>query len=247
MTATPVITIDVDWVPDFMIDEVAGTLESAGVKATWFVTHASEAIDRLKALNRLFEIGTHPNFLPGSSHGASSGDVIAHMAALLPEARVMRSHGLCQSSRMFHEIAESTEIELDCSLFISGAPRSSVWEYWTPRRRLTRVSYVWEDSYAFYDPGAAWRLADLLPGWDGPAVLDFHPIHILLNDPTPDAYHRLRQRCPDIKAIRPEDLEDLRHDGDGPRALFEDAVAHLVGRSGGMTVSELAAQAGCPG
>ncbi len=65
------ITLDVDWAPDFMIDAAAQALVDREVKATWFVTHASPAVERLREHPDLFELGIHPNFLAGSSHGAT--------------------------------------------------------------------------------------------------------------------------------------------------------------------------------
>jgi hypothetical protein len=244
MNLTPVITIDVDWAPDFLIDEVAQLLNDAGVKATWFITHDSPAVRRLRDSNGNFEIGAHPNFLPGSTHGRDIGEVIEHMASVARGARVMRTHGLYQSSRLLHEIARTTDIEIDCSLFIGGARHSSVSEYWTPHRKLIRVSYVWEDSYSFFDPLATWRLASLASRCDGLAVIDFHPIHLALNDPTPESYNRFRQRCPDIRGALPEHLEGLRKRDEGARTMFMDAIDYLAARDGGTTLSGLVDQAG---
>ncbi len=42
-----VLTVDVDWAPDFTIDFVAEQLIAHKVQATWFVTHWSPAIARL--------------------------------------------------------------------------------------------------------------------------------------------------------------------------------------------------------
>ena len=39
-----ILTIDLDWAPDWMIEYVANELIRAQVKATWFVTHASHAV-----------------------------------------------------------------------------------------------------------------------------------------------------------------------------------------------------------
>ncbi|SVD69909.1 uncharacterized protein METZ01_LOCUS422763, partial [marine metagenome] len=43
-----VITIDIDWAPGWMIDFVTAILIENGVKATWFVTHASPAIESIR-------------------------------------------------------------------------------------------------------------------------------------------------------------------------------------------------------
>ncbi|HEY8645027.1 MAG TPA: hypothetical protein VIL77_04030 [Gaiellaceae bacterium] len=63
------LTLDVDWCPDSAIDDVAELLIERDVPATWLVTHTSPAIDRLRLRADLFELGIHPNFLPGSTHG----------------------------------------------------------------------------------------------------------------------------------------------------------------------------------
>jgi hypothetical protein len=73
------LTLDIDWAPDAAIDFVAEILVSRGVKATWFVTHDSPGVRRLRARPDLFELGIHPNFLPGSSHGRSGeGALVLH-------------------------------------------------------------------------------------------------------------------------------------------------------------------------
>lgn len=45
---TALLTLDIDWAPDFIIDEVVSILVKNNVKATWFITHNSPAIDRLR-------------------------------------------------------------------------------------------------------------------------------------------------------------------------------------------------------
>ena len=64
---TPVyLTIDVDWVPDFMIAALADCLVRRGMKATWFITHDSPAIRDVLG-ESLFEVGIHPNIAPNST------------------------------------------------------------------------------------------------------------------------------------------------------------------------------------
>lgn len=72
------LTIDIDWVPDWIIEEVASILIDHNVKATWFVTHASPAVDKLQQMPELFELGMHPNCLPGSTHGDTEDEVQFH-------------------------------------------------------------------------------------------------------------------------------------------------------------------------
>ena len=102
----PVITIDIDWAPDFMIDYCMQILLVAQVKATWFITHKSPMLDKLRQYPDLFELGIHPNFYPNSSHGESEEAIIGYCMDLVPEARSMRTHGLCQSSYLLKKNIE---------------------------------------------------------------------------------------------------------------------------------------------
>ena len=56
------ITVDIDWAPDIAIAATAKYLIENEVKATWFITHASPEVERLKEYPQLFELGVHPNF-----------------------------------------------------------------------------------------------------------------------------------------------------------------------------------------
>ena len=67
------LTFDIDWAPDWAIDLTAGILREREVRATWFVTHESPAVDRLREDSELFELGIHPNFLPGSTQARVTG------------------------------------------------------------------------------------------------------------------------------------------------------------------------------
>jgi len=93
-----VITFDIDWAPDFVIEEVASLLQQKGVRATWFVTHACAAVELLRERSDLFELGIHPNFLEGSSHGKTPMEVLSHLLTVVPEAIGIRSHAVVQSA-----------------------------------------------------------------------------------------------------------------------------------------------------
>ena len=54
MIDSPIITLDIDWSPDFIIRNVSKVLRKNNVKATWFVTHESPVLDELRE-NKLFE------------------------------------------------------------------------------------------------------------------------------------------------------------------------------------------------
>jgi len=57
-----VITIDIDWVPDKVLEYTLELLSKAGVPCTIFATHATGLLNGLD--RNQFEIGIHPNFNP---------------------------------------------------------------------------------------------------------------------------------------------------------------------------------------
>jgi hypothetical protein len=228
------ITLDVDWAPDHAIDTVAGHLIEHSVRATWFVTHASPAIDRLRGRPDLFELGIHPNFAPGSSHGDTPEAVLDHCMALVPEARAMRTHGLVQSTALLALVRERTPVRTDVSLFLPGAKALEPVVYPLAPGSIVRVPYLWEDDAEMLKPDPAWDAWAVATGAQGLAVFDFHPIHVILNSADMRAYEALKRRGLDRAGAA--DLQP--RNGAGAGTAFAGLVAGLAG--GGRRISELA-------
>lgn len=230
MNAVARITLDVDWAPDFAIDFVASLLLEAGVPATWFITHDSPALARLRSHVELFELGIHPNFLPGSSHGSSESAVLSHMMDIVPEARVVRTHGLVQSSNLLGRIVDETPIRVDASLFMPHARElDAVVYHWGEGKKLVRVPYMWEDDFEMVRPDGIWDLSAMMARGSGLMVMDFHPLHVYLNSIDLSAYRGLRQYG--HFADLPEDVV-RRHvnPGHGVQSAFRSAISGMQGR-----------------
>jgi hypothetical protein len=227
------LTLDTDWAPDFAIDHAAGLLSEQGVAATWFVTHASPAIDRLRERPDLFELGIHPNFKAGSSHGDSPAAVLAHCTALVPEARSMRTHGLVQSSDLLALVRASTAIRVDASLFLPHARALAPVDYPLETGSLVRIPYLWEDDAEMYRATPDWATAALARDAGGLAVFCFHPIHVFLNSADMGPYRSLGD-------AGEREAAALRHDGAGAGTAFAELIGALAGARGAR-VSELAA------
>lgn len=227
-----VLTLDLDWAPDFAIDDAAEALAAAGVRATWFVTHASPAVERLRGRPDLFELGAHPNFLPGSSHGETRDEVLAHVAALVPEAASFRCHGLVHGTALLDAILARTPWRIDATLLLPGAIASA------PSRFVWRGETVWRVPGFFADdveaeqPAPGWRLARHPAPEEGLRVFAFHPIHVALNSGSPEPYRRLRAVRPRVQDATREEVAAARDPGEGAATLFGEVVEEL-GRSGG--------------
>ena len=223
-----VLTIDTDWAPDCAIDFMAEQLIARQVRATWFVTHMSPAIARLKQYPKLFELGIHPNFLPGSTHGDTPEAVLRHCMTLVPEASSMRTHLLVQSTLLLRQVLEQSPITTDVSLLLPNMPYIRPVEFSWRRRTLVRIPYFWADDIEMERSAPCWHLAPLLAVDKGLKVLAFHPIHIYLNAATVQPYQALKDRVPKLSEATPDILKAYVHTGDGVCVLFRELIEHLA-------------------
>lgn len=221
------VTLDIDWAPDFAIHFVADLLLEHQVRATWFITHRSAAIERLRQHPAMFELGIHPNFLPGSTHGCTTEEVLRHCLETVPEARSMRTHGLHQSTYILQSVLDNTEIGTDVSLFLPRTTYLQPVKHSLGGRSLLRIPYFWDDSYERLQQDACWDLAELISSGKGLKVLNFHPIHIFLNSSTMEPYQSLRQKVPNIREAELSVAERFIQQGDGTQTLFRQLIEFL--------------------
>ncbi len=235
------LTFDVDWASDEIIRECAGILLDQGVKATWLITHDSEAVRELAKHPSLFELGIHPNFLPGSTQGATPEAVLQHMLSIVPAARTVRTHTLMQSTGLLQTMCEDFGIEHDLSLLLPDAPHIVPHEFFLPGGKLTRFPTFWEDDVEMLKPEPTFLLTDPKYHVPGLKIFSFHPVHVALNSCSTEPYERLKatHRVADV-AI--SDLRDYANtDGPGAATFLRVLVAQIASGAyaPGLTVSEL--------
>ena len=240
----PVVTIDLDWAPDYMIEPLAESLIERGVRATWLITHTSPAMDALRGYPDLFELGIHPNFLPGSSHGATPEQVVDHCMSLVPSARCVRTHGLMQSTPLLHEMGRREGLLIDLSLYLRRCPHAVPCRFEYRDARLLRLPHVLEDDMEMACADADWQLDPILR-LEGLKILDFHPVHVFLNYSNSEDYDAFRRLGP-VDAIPPSVAREQARTGAGPATLFAQAIDHLAERGGGERIGDLAARIAGP-
>tara|TARA_B100000519_G_scaffold155085_1_gene136361 strand:- start:208 stop:951 length:744 start_codon:yes stop_codon:yes gene_type:complete len=213
------LTFDVDWASDEVLTFCIDMVEQSGVSATWFITHDTPVLDRLRR-NERFEVGLHPNFnnlLNSIARGqlaeenADAEKVLGRTQGLAANATSVRSHSLFQSSRLL-DMFEAVSLTHDCNLYIpwKSVPSLKPWYHWN---RIVRVPHCWEDDIWVIDGACSdftgWRDVTL-------KVLDFHPIHIALNT----------QKFSDYEDSRPihqnwNELRKVARSGFGVRSVLE--------------------------
>jgi hypothetical protein len=227
------VTIDVDWAPDFWIDEMAAVLEAGRVPCTWFITHRSPAIDRILA-NPLFECGIHPNFFEHSSHGHTEDEIIEHCLKMVPGARSVRTHALYQSSRLLYKLYEQYGFISDSSLFMphSNALVPHHLTFSQSGKHLIRIPYFWEDDVECLAQESGWDIRADVFHPEGLKVFNFHPVYFGLNCRTLDNYNALKHSIRGQKSldeVSELDVQDFIHTGPGVKTCFLDLISLLSG------------------
>lgn len=188
------LTFDIDWACDEVLEDTIDLVEGANVCATWFVTHDTPLLKRLRD-NPKFELGIHPNFnnilagRPDSHNGKSAEEIVERLLALVPEAKSVRSHSMTQSSVLLQLFWEKG-LTHDCNHFIPHQAEMELrpWHLWTG---LVKIPYFWEDD-ASVIYGENLEEIGMLTQRKGLKVFDFHPIHVFLNTEKMERYEESR-------------------------------------------------------
>ena len=194
-------------------------LDKYNVKATFFVTHETKLLERMRE-NTKIELGIHPNFNPllngDFRYGKNYKEVIDFYMKIVPEAKSSRSHSITHNSHILEELI-ARGITHDSNTLVPFSSNSYLepWKYWSDA--LTRVPYFWEDDvHCIYN--WEWNVEKFIC-YEGIKVFDFHPIHIFLNTEYLDRYEKSRKwhNCE-------ENLPKHRHEGYGARSFLIDLI-----------------------
>lgn len=236
------ITIDVDWAPDFAIRSAAETLAKHEVPCTWFITHPSPAIDELRQHPSLFELGIHPNFLPGSTHGSGVDEVIEHVLELVPDATTTRSHALYQSAPILDSLIQHG-LEIDVSLLLPNASCLAAVRYHSTSGSLLRVPYFYEDCLELNNPDAKWSFSNSVFRSTGLQVFSFHPIHIFLNSANHETYRAVKEKHSCLASLPEADAMSLANKSlDGVGTFFSALVENAHPSHSPRTIRQLVRQ-----
>jgi len=183
----PVLTFDIDWVPDYMIDYVSDKLKKLKIKSTWFVTHDSPAIQKLKK-NSLIEVGIHPNFSSNSTQGNNIDEILRNLKKIVPNAKSIRTHGLLQSTEILSKF-QKYGIKNDVSILLENQPFLGI--HYSKYFKIKRFPYYWEDDVEIKNK-IDFNDSEKHMYIQGLKIFNFHPIHIFLNSASMTNYNKLK-------------------------------------------------------
>ncbi|MDC1527545.1 hypothetical protein N8600_00615 [Gammaproteobacteria bacterium] len=198
------LTFDVDWAPDSSIQICLDLLCRFGVKATFFATHHTDMNKEIVLQGH--NLGIHPNFLPGSTHGNYVEEIIAACLSFAPNAKCMRTHSLVQSSPLLYEVfSKFPQLELDVSLFMHKAKSAQRCNWRYNDVSFDRLLYNWADDAEFNYLGFG-ENADHFFG--STIIYGFHPIHVHLNSYDDLQYSNLK-KCFSGRKLLSLDKEEI--------------------------------------
>lgn len=169
------LSFDQDWAPAWATRDIHAALVAARLEATFFATHGCESLDDMRDRG-LVELGWHPNFLAGSSHGTTTEEVLDTMALLVPEARGARAHCLIRGTP-FLTAYKSRGLIYDAADLHDGVPDLRPFLSWTGMVRLP----IWFEDDVHLERALPCRLDALDLASPGLKVLTFHPVLVALN------------------------------------------------------------------
>jgi len=219
------LTIDIDWVADVAIDHCLKLLREAGAQAQFFLTHATPALERIRAEGHA--LGLHPNLLPHLRGASESGaeETLARLHELAPEAKAVRSHGLVRGSWL-SQLFLRRGFTHEANLYVPWRSGASCAPFEHPPG-LVQVAHDWGD-YSHVSSGGATALDDYLAR-PGPHVLTFHPIHLFLNSTTLAHYDQAKVHTKDGDRLA---AERAPRGAGGVEDFFHELVAAVGARGG---------------
>lgn len=221
-----VITIDVDWSPDFAIYKVVNILIDNNCKATWFLTHDSPVIRELFRYPELFDFGIHPNFLPESTHGSTDENIMKHLLKLFPGLSIVRTHALFQSSLLLKMMTTQFNIKIDSSIFLREVKNIEPFEIYYDGKKLLRIPIYWTEDGEMNNPHPNFMLNCKKMDEMGLKVFVFHPIHIYLNSNSMHKYKSIKNKF-NINSCNEENINKYVNKWLGSETMFNHLIQYI--------------------
>lgn len=215
------ITSDIDWVNDYCITDFVDLCNQYGVSPTIFATHESEALKKMVD-NKQVDLGIHPNFFPNSTQGSIPTEIIENLLEIYPSSRSFRSHSFFENTPIIRNLV-SHGLKYDSNLCLYFQP--NIVPLNTGAGTI-RFPVFWEDDIHWSQPDFEWSFTRYLEHFKTPGlkILNFHPIHVILNTPHNEFYQDRKGQIDDISE---NNINQLRFAGKGTRTFFIEFLEYL--------------------
>jgi len=205
-----VFTCDIDWAPEFAIDNTIAFFNDLGIKLTLFATHDSFVVK-----SSGLEIGIHPNLSRTTENNYEK--VISELMNIYPDAKGSRTHRNYFGYTTPHYLIKNG-LEYDISV-INWLQPSFCNKHFTGLKTLT---YSWEDGLHFdYDLDLS---PNMVPYKSKICIYNVHPIVIYLNQNSEKIRKDAVKNISDLTSASINHLSNFVYDGYGIKNLIKDFV-----------------------
>jgi hypothetical protein len=217
-----VLTADQDWSPEWANTIFLERLGKWGQPAHIFRTSPSATLD--DAVKKgIIEQGWHPNFMGGSSHGATVEEVVQYCQRVFPGARTVRSHCFAEDSFRMRALAKA-------GIVADSQNPTACQGYLLPMIHpsgILRLPVYFEDDTAFDATDRSFavdvfRRSLFTPGLK---ILNFHPTFVGCNTPSLAHYNSVRAKV--FHTAEPPD--GVRWDGRGTANMLDELLGEILG------------------
>ena len=214
-------TFDIDWVPDFILEDVSYLLKKHKIKATWFVTHDSPIIQKFSEETN-YELGIHPNFNSLSTQGSNPREILKNLKKIVPDLVSLRSHSLFQSAAILL-LYKEFGIKYEVSYLLYKSQNIEV--HYNPAFNLYRIPYFWEDDVEMYEKVPKWSL-EKISNITGLKIFNFHPIHVILNSKNLSSYNKMKNEI-GLKNLNENNIKKYINPEKGTRDFLIDIINEI--------------------
>lgn len=216
-------TSDMDWAPESMIEETLALFRKYNMPVTPFLTGISDIVTKYYRDNRRRYVGVHPNFLSGSSHGASFKEIISSMRRIWPEAISFRSHSFFDNSLISNEFYKRG-FKYDSNIYLHLQPNIRPLIH---ASGLIKFPVFLEDDFCISGEGPIEisRIHNIL-NTTGLKIFNFHPVHICLNTPDMNYYRKIKDK------IKKENWKKFVYKRRGIRTFLTEILDFIRSSSG---------------
>ena len=216
-----VISIDIDWAPDYMLEYVLDILKKNN--ACFFLTNESSS--QRKLLQSTHEFGYHFNLSNNSSQGKTFEESYTYLNKFIRKGLILNRFHLLNHSYSDLEKLRNIGVKLDSSILMLN--QSNILPAYLEDVDLIRIPYFWEDG-TYLKTGKSLNNIEINIEDPGCKIFDFHPIDIYFN--TNSLKHRnyiksLKKSVFDIPKATSEKLINRTNTGIGD--VFRELLSYI--------------------
>ena len=217
---TIALSFDMDWAPEYMIQNVINIINHYNVNSTFFVTNKSEKIT--ETFESQIEVASHLYVSPNSSQGDKLGVVLDKFRSWYPNKVIEgnRFHLLNQSYRDLVCMGRNG-YSYDISALRFNTPY--ILPAFHKDLHMTLLSYFWEDGIC-ENSDIPLSLSEINIDSPGIKVFNFHPMNIYINGHNSQARTNFLKKNIDLLNTPEEIASKFRKEGLGASNLIHELL-----------------------